>query len=57
MDNVFGVVKHPAQPHELSFWLSKCGALSVPKKNDELPDVAAFNNATRCLSRFATGKQ
>lgn len=37
--------------------LARMRALSVPRKNLELPLVAALISAWRCRSRFSTGKQ
>ena len=34
-----------------------CGALSVPRKNFGLPEVAASTSASRCSSRLSTGRQ
>ena len=45
--NVFGAVKQPAQPQELSLSWSQCGALSVPRKNFGDPDITACNSANR----------
>ena len=47
----------PAQPQSLSLARRWCGALSVPRKNLALPEVAARRSASRCFSRLATGRQ
>jgi len=52
-----GAEKIPAQPQELSLLWSKCGAESVPKKNFEFPEVAAFLTAILCFSLLAIGRQ
>ena len=43
----------PAQPHAASFVPRACGALSVPRKNFGLPEVAASTRASRCSSKEA----
>ena len=47
----------PAQPQSLSLAPRACGALSVPRKYFELPEVAAATSARRCTSRLSTGRQ
>ena len=49
--------KSAAQPQALSLLSSLCGALSVPRKNRGLPEVAAARNAFWCDARFTTGRQ
>ena len=49
--------KIPAQPQDVSLVCLACGALSVPRKNLALPDVAAPTRAWRCTSRLSTGRQ
>ena len=53
---VFGAEKIPAQPHVLSLALSRCGALSVPKKKLALPDVAASTRAKPMAFAFGNWK-
>ena len=43
---VLVAVKHPAHPQACSLAASTWGALSVPRKNFALPDVAALRRAT-----------
>ena len=45
ISNEFVAVKQPAQPQEFSLSWSKCGALSVPRKNLGDPEIAASNSA------------
>ena len=54
--SVLGAVT-PAQPQVASLAESRCGALSVPRKKDGSPEVAAATRARRCVSRLATGRQ
>ena len=50
-------LKIPAHPQALSLSDIKWGAVSVPKKNFELPFVATFNNSFLSSSLFKIGKQ
>src|SRR3546814_17109485 len=47
----------PAQPQALSLALRACGAVSVPRKNFGLPEVAARRRLSRWRSRLSTGRQ
>ena len=47
----------PALATRASFWLSGCGAESVPRKNFGLPDVAAAASARLLSAELMTGLQ